>query len=162
MQLQLQNLCRQYGTKCAVNHVNANLSPGVYGLLGANGAGKTTLMRMICGVLKPTSGSIRLDRTELARLDENALAEIRNRKLGFVFQDFLLLDGLTVRQNILLPRITSILLMAALSMTSHIRMMESRLSCWVLAHTASEARWNLTGAQSMLFRQFASRATGES
>lgn len=44
MQLQLQDLCKQYGTKCAVNHVNANLAPGVYGLLGANGAGKTKLV----------------------------------------------------------------------------------------------------------------------
>ena len=44
MQLQLQDLCKQYGTKCAVNHVNANLALGVYGLLGANGAGKTKLV----------------------------------------------------------------------------------------------------------------------
>lgn len=61
MELQLQDLRKQYGEKCAVNNVSANLTPGVYGLLGANGAGKTTLMRMICGVLKPTSGSIRLN-----------------------------------------------------------------------------------------------------
>ena len=59
MELQLRNLSKQYGTKCAVDNVNAKLEPGVYGLLGANGAGKTTLMRMICGVLKPTSGDIR-------------------------------------------------------------------------------------------------------
>ncbi len=60
MELKLQHLSKQYGEKLAVNDVNVNLSPGVYGLLGANGAGKTTLMRMICGVLNPTSGSIRL------------------------------------------------------------------------------------------------------
>ena len=59
MELQLQDLSRQYGTNYAVSHVNATLVPGVYGLLGANGAGKTTLMRMISGVLKPTAGSIR-------------------------------------------------------------------------------------------------------
>lgn len=57
MQLQLQDLCKQYVTKCAVNHVNANLAPGVYGLLGANGAGKTKLVTakiissMLFGVL---------------------------------------------------------------------------------------------------------------
>lgn len=61
MELQLQNLSKQYGTKCAVKDINVRLTPGVYGLLGANGAGKTTLMRMICGVLKPTSGSIRFN-----------------------------------------------------------------------------------------------------
>ena len=47
MELQLQDLSRQYGTNYAVSHVNATLVPGVYGLLGANGAGKTTLMRKI-------------------------------------------------------------------------------------------------------------------
>ena len=61
MELQLQHLSKQYGTKRAVDNINVNLKPGVYGLLGANGAGKTTLMRMICGVLKATSGDIRLN-----------------------------------------------------------------------------------------------------
>ena len=61
MELQLQHLSKQYGTKHAVRDVSVSLSPGVYGLLGANGAGKTTLMRMICGVLKPTFGRICLD-----------------------------------------------------------------------------------------------------
>lgn len=46
MELQLQHLCKQYGSKCAVDNISVNLVPGVYGLLGANGAGKTTLMRM--------------------------------------------------------------------------------------------------------------------
>ena len=57
MKLQLQHLCKQYGTKKAVDQVSIDFQPGVYGLLGANGAGKTTLMRMICGVLNPTSGN---------------------------------------------------------------------------------------------------------
>ena len=70
MELQLQNLRKQYGTKCAVNCVNASLVPGVYGLLGANGAGKTTLMRMISGVLKPTSGNISLDGKTIDELGE--------------------------------------------------------------------------------------------
>lgn len=70
MELQLQNLRKQYGTKCAVNCVNASLVPGVYGLLGANGAGKTTLMRMISGVLKPTSGNISLNGKTIDELGE--------------------------------------------------------------------------------------------
>ena len=61
MQLELQNLTKQYGAKCAVDDINVVLRPGVYGLLGANGAGKTTLMRMICNVLKPSAGSILLN-----------------------------------------------------------------------------------------------------
>ena len=83
MQLQLQNLCKQYGTKRAVNHVNVTLVPGVYGLLGANGAGKTTLMRMISGVLKPTSGSICLNGKTIEELGERYYTH-----LGYMPQDF--------------------------------------------------------------------------
>ena len=74
-------------------------------VMGPSGSGKTTLLNCISCYIPADSGSIRLGKTELARLDENALAEIRNKQLGFVFQDFLLLDGLTVRQNIILPAI---------------------------------------------------------
>lgn len=73
MELQLQHLCKHYGTKCAVNHVSTTLTPGVYGLLGANGAGKTTLMRMICEVLKPTSGRLCLDRKSIEKLGGSIL-----------------------------------------------------------------------------------------
>ena len=70
MELQVQHLCKHYGTKCAVNHVSTTLTPGVYDLLGANGVGKTTLMRMICGVLKSTSGRLCLDRKSIEELGE--------------------------------------------------------------------------------------------
>ena len=74
-------------------------------VMGPSGSGKTTLLNCISCYIPADSGSIRLGRTELARLSGDALAEVRNKQLGFVFQDFLLLDGLTVRQNILLPAI---------------------------------------------------------
>ena len=96
MQLQLQDLCKQYGTKYAVNHVNADLSPGVYGLLGANGAGKTTLMRMICGVLKPTSGSIRLNGKTIKELGEQYYSN-----LGYMPQYFGFYPDFTAREFML-------------------------------------------------------------
>lgn len=83
MELQLQHLNRRYGEKYAVNDVTINLEPGVYGLLGANGAGKTTLMRMICGVRKPTSGSIRLNGKSVETLGERYYTH-----LGYMPQDF--------------------------------------------------------------------------
>ena len=84
MELQLQHLCKHYGTKCAVNHVSTTLTPGVYGLLGANGAGKTTLMRMICEVLKPTSGRLCLDRKSIEELLELVnLRDVADRKIKF-------------------------------------------------------------------------------
>ena len=76
-------------------------------VMGPSGSGKTTLLNCISCYIPADSGQIILGTEELARLDEDALAAVRNRKLGFVFQDFLLLDGLTVRENILLPAIIS-------------------------------------------------------
>ena len=61
MELIIDRLTKQYKNKIAVDRLSANLTTGVYGLLGANGSGKTTLMRMICGVLKPTSGEVKFN-----------------------------------------------------------------------------------------------------
>ena len=74
-------------------------------IMGPSGSGKTTLLNCISCYIPADSGSILLGDTELAKLGEEALAEVRNKELGFVFQDFLLLDGLNVRENILLPAI---------------------------------------------------------
>lgn len=74
-------------------------------VMGPSGSGKTTLLNCISCYIPADSGTITLGGTELAHLEEDALAQVRNRQLGFVFQDFLLLDGLTVRENILLPAI---------------------------------------------------------
>ena len=68
MELKLDRLTKQFGSAIAVDRLSATLTPGVYGLLGANGAGKTTLMRMICDVLKPTSGSVVWNGVPIERL----------------------------------------------------------------------------------------------
>lgn len=96
MELQLQYLCKNYGTKCAVDHISASLVPGVYGLLGANGAGKTTLMRMICGVLKPSSGNIRLNGKTMQELGEQYYTH-----LGYMPQDFGFYPDFTAREFML-------------------------------------------------------------
>lgn len=96
MELQLQHLSKRYGDKCAVKDVCAALSPGVYGLLGANGAGKTTLMRMICGVLKPTSGRVCLDGKTIEELGESYYAH-----LGYMPQDFGFYPDFTAREFML-------------------------------------------------------------
>ncbi len=83
MELSLDRLTKQYGSKIAVDHVSADLKPGVYGLLGANGAGKTTLMRMLCAILESTSGEVLLNGTEVSSMGEN----YRNL-LGYLPQDF--------------------------------------------------------------------------
>ncbi len=58
MELSLDRLTKHYKSKIAVDCISATMTPGVYGLLGANGAGKTTLIRMLCGILEPTSGDV--------------------------------------------------------------------------------------------------------
>ena len=83
MELLLDNLCKDFGGNTAVAGITAVLEPGIYGLLGANGAGKTTLLRMICGVLKPTAGQVRLDGIPI-----DALGAAYRDKLGYLPQEF--------------------------------------------------------------------------
>lgn len=83
MVLTIERLTKQYGSKIAVDRLSGEFGNGVYGLLGANGAGKTTLMRMICGILTPTSGEIKLE--GLNNLD---MGEGFREQLGYLPQDF--------------------------------------------------------------------------
>lgn len=81
MELVIDRITKQYKNKIAVDRLSLNLTSGVYGFLGANGAGKTTLMRIICGVLKPTSGEVTFNGISVS--EEN----YRN-VLGYLPQDF--------------------------------------------------------------------------
>ena len=81
MELAIDRLTKQYQNKIAVDRISLRLNTGIYGLLGANGAGKTTLMRMICGILKPTSGTITFDGIDVSEESYRAI-------LGYLPQDF--------------------------------------------------------------------------
>lgn len=81
MELVIDRVTKQYKNKIAVDRLSLNLTSGVYGLLGANGAGKTTLMRMICGILKPTSGEVKFNGIYVS--EENY-----RDTLGYLPQDF--------------------------------------------------------------------------
>lgn len=75
------------------------------GIMGPSGSGKTTLLNCVSCYIPADTGDIKLGDLNLAKMNEDELAEVRNKDLGFVFQDFMLLDGLTVKDNIMLPRI---------------------------------------------------------
>jgi len=81
MELIIDRVSKQYKNRIAVDRVSVTLHQGVYGLLGANGAGKTTLMRMLCGILTPTSGTITFDGTDVSSEEYRAI-------LGYLPQDF--------------------------------------------------------------------------
>ncbi|MEG0397439.1 MAG: ATP-binding cassette domain-containing protein, partial [Oscillospiraceae bacterium] len=81
MELVIDRITKQYKNKIAVDRLSLTLTSGVYGLLGANGAGKTTLMRMICGVLKPTSGEVKFNGIDVSE-------ESYRDALGYLPQDF--------------------------------------------------------------------------
>ena len=81
MELTVQELTKRYKDKKAVDGVSLRLTQGINGLLGANGAGKTTLMRMLCGILRPTAGSVALDGVDVSSEDYRAV-------LGYLPQDF--------------------------------------------------------------------------
>jgi putative ABC transport system ATP-binding protein len=72
-------------------------------IMGASGSGKSTLLGLLAGLDSPTEGEILIDGTEISRLPEDKLAEVRGRKLGFVFQSFQLIPTLTALENVLLP-----------------------------------------------------------
>lgn len=72
-------------------------------VVGPSGSGKSTLLGLIAGLDAPTSGEIRIDRQLINEMSEDALAELRSRKIGFVFQSFHLIPSLTALENILVP-----------------------------------------------------------
>jgi len=72
-------------------------------IVGASGSGKTTLLGLLAGLDRPTAGDVWLDGHALSALDEDALASLRQKRLGFVFQSFQLLPALTALENVMLP-----------------------------------------------------------
>jgi putative ABC transport system ATP-binding protein len=88
----------------AIKQMSFSINQGEFiSIMGPSGSGKTTLMNIIGCLDSPTSGSYSLDNNEVASLTDDELAEIRNKKIGFVFQSFHLLARNTALQNVLLP-----------------------------------------------------------
>jgi putative ABC transport system ATP-binding protein len=88
----------------ALNEVDATFARGTFtAVMGPSGSGKSTLLQTAAGLDRPTSGLVRIGGTELSRLSETRLTELRRDRIGFVFQAFNLIGALTVEENILLP-----------------------------------------------------------
>jgi len=108
--IRIAGLSKQYKmggeTVHALSDIEVRISRGDFvAIIGPSGSGKSTLMNVIGCLDSPTAGSYWLDGEEVSRLRENKLAEIRNRKIGFIFQGFNLLNKLTALENVELPLI---------------------------------------------------------
>ena len=106
--LNIENLTKVYGTlpnqTRALNGITFQVMPGEFlGIMGSSGSGKSTLLNCIATVIQPTGGSIQVEGDTLQSIKGKALAEYRGKKVGYLFQNFELLDNLTGRENILLP-----------------------------------------------------------
>ncbi|MDQ0154839.1 ABC transporter ATP-binding protein [Robertmurraya andreesenii] len=112
LMLEAKNIVKVYGelagegATTALGGVSFQLNKGDFiAIMGPSGSGKTTLLNILSGLDKPTSGEVVIDRNIISSLNGEQLALFRRKQLGFVFQDFNLLDSLTVKENIVVPMV---------------------------------------------------------
>lgn len=106
--LEIKNLVKNYGTKGFKTRVLKGLDLKInkndfIAIMGPSGSGKTTLLNMLSTIDKPTQGSIILDGKDITKMKNKELSNIRRDKIGFIFQDYNLLDTMTLQDNIALP-----------------------------------------------------------
>lgn len=99
-----QNLQKKYGPDTVLDQVSIDIESGEFvAVVGASGSGKTTFLNVVGGLDRTYEGQITVNNQKLEGLSDKALAQKRNRELGFVFQQFNLLDHLSVLENVMLP-----------------------------------------------------------
>lgn len=110
--LKVKKLTKIYGSENgeaetrALKSVSFSISSGEFvGIMGPSGSGKTTLLNLISGIDRCTSGSVEIKNNNIGTMSKNEIALFRRREMGYIFQDFNLLDSLTLKENIMLPMI---------------------------------------------------------
>ena len=106
--VEIKNLVKSYGGKDYQTKVLKNINLDIYendfiAIMGPSGAGKSTLLNMLSTLDKPTQGQIFIDGEDITKVNNKRLSKIRQEKIGFIFQDYNLLDNMTLQDNIALP-----------------------------------------------------------
>jgi len=128
---------------CALKNINLDINDGELVILkGISGSGKSTLLSLIALLQKPTSGEILIDGTNIAKLPDAFCSELRHKRLGLVFQNFNLIDGLSVYENLLAP-------FALTNFKANVRdeMIKKALELANIAHKKDENVSNLSGGE---------------
>lgn len=110
--LEVENLSKEYKGKGkmnvfrALNGISLSVDSGeLVAIMGPSGSGKTTLLNILSGIDTEYSGVVRIAETSISEMSKNELALFRRQRMGFVFQDYNLLDSLTLRENIMVPMV---------------------------------------------------------
>lgn len=108
--LRVENISKVYGSKRsakqyrALNNISFSVNQGDFlGVMGPSGSGKTTLLNIIGSIDRPTTGKCVIDGRDITKLNKNQLAQHRIKNIGFIFQDYNLLETMTLKENIILP-----------------------------------------------------------
>lgn len=128
---------------CALKNINLDINNGELVILkGVSGSGKSTLLSLIALLQKPTSGEILIDGTNIAKLPDAFCSEFRHKRLGLVFQNFNLIEGLSVYENLLAP-------FALTNFKANVReeMIKKALSLANISHKRDENVSNLSGGE---------------
>ena len=128
---------------CALKNINLDVNNGELVILkGISGSGKSTLLSLIALLQKPTSGEILIDGTNIAKLPDAFCSEFRHKRLGLVFQNFNLIDGLSVYENLLAP-------FALTNFKANVReeMIKKALELANISHKRDENVSNLSGGE---------------
>ena len=128
---------------CALKNINLDVNNGELVILkGISGSGKSTLLSLIALLQKPTSGEILIDGTNIAKLPDAFCSEFRHKRLGLVFQNFNLIDGLSVYENLLAP-------FALTNFKANVReeMIKKALNLANISHKRDENVSNLSGGE---------------
>ena len=128
---------------CALKNINLDVNNGELVILkGVSGSGKSTLLSLIALLQKPTSGEILIDGTNIAKLPDAFCSELRHKRLGLVFQNFNLIEGLSVYENLLAP-------FAITNFKANVReeMIKRALELANIAHKRDENVSNLSGGE---------------